>query len=77
MSNVKRGLIVAFLFAVGMFIASFGSAAEKKAADKTIRIGALFPFTGPMALLGNETFNGAIIAADMVNEKRGHRREEN
>jgi len=40
-------------------------------AAETVRIGALFPFTGPLALLGNESFNGASIAADMVNDRGG------
>lgn len=40
------------------------------AADR-VRIGTLFPFSGPLALLGQETFKGATIAADMVNEKGG------
>jgi len=40
---------------------------------ETVRIGALFPFTGPLALLGQESFNGATIAQDMVNEKGGIR----
>jgi branched-chain amino acid transport system substrate-binding protein len=42
------------------------------AAEK-VRIGALFPFSGPLALLGQETFNGSTIAADIVNEKGGIR----
>ncbi|UCF73010.1 MAG: ABC transporter substrate-binding protein [Deltaproteobacteria bacterium] len=40
-------------------------------AAQKVRIGALFPFSGPLALLGQETFNGATIAADMVNDKGG------
>ncbi|MBW1911979.1 MAG: ABC transporter substrate-binding protein, partial [Deltaproteobacteria bacterium] len=40
------------------------------AADR-VKIGALFPFSGPLALLGQETFNGATIAVDIVNEKGG------
>jgi len=40
-------------------------------AAETVRIGALFPFTGTLALLGNESFNGATIAADMVNDTGG------
>jgi len=40
-------------------------------AAETVKIGALFPFTGTLALLGNESFNGADIAADIVNEKGG------
>jgi branched-chain amino acid transport system substrate-binding protein len=37
----------------------------------TISLGALFPFTGNLALLGNEQFNGCEIASDMVNERGG------
>jgi len=40
-------------------------------AAETAKIGALFPFSGPLALLGQESFNGATIAADIVNEKGG------
>ena len=40
-------------------------------AAEPYRIGALYPFTGNLALLGNESFNGATIAEDMVNEKGG------
>lgn len=40
-------------------------------AAETVQIGALFPFSGPLALLGQESFNGATIASDMVNEEGG------
>ncbi|MBW1699213.1 MAG: ABC transporter substrate-binding protein [Deltaproteobacteria bacterium] len=40
------------------------------AAD-TVKIGALFPFSGVLALLGQESYNGATIASDIVNEKGG------
>jgi branched-chain amino acid transport system substrate-binding protein len=40
-------------------------------AAETVQIGALFPFSGELALLGQESFNGATIASDMVNEKGG------
>lgn len=56
------GLMVGAMWVMGMFSLSM-------AAD--YRIGALFPFTGSLALLGNETFNGAVIAQDIVNEKGG------
>jgi len=36
-----------------------------------VKIGALFPFSGPMALLGEETFRGAEVARELVNEKGG------
>lgn len=35
------------------------------------RIGALYPLTGNLALLGNENLNGARIAVDMINEQGG------
>ena len=60
-----NGFLMASLLALGMCISSPAIAAE------TVRIGALFPFTGPLALLGQESFNGATIAADIVNEKGG------
>jgi len=65
---MKKGInrfLVASILVLGMCISSPVIAVE------TIRIGALFPFTGPLALLGHESFNGATIAADMVNEKGG------
>ncbi|MCO5091676.1 ABC transporter substrate-binding protein [Bosea sp. (in: a-proteobacteria)] len=40
-------------------------------AQETWRIGALFPLTGSLALLGNENLNGARIAVEMINEKGG------
>ncbi len=63
---MKRGMIgiLAVLFFV-WGISPLATAAEP------YRIGALFPFTGNLALLGNESFNGATIVEDMVNEKGG------
>jgi branched-chain amino acid transport system substrate-binding protein len=61
------GFWVGALVILMLLISSPGIAAE------TVRIGALFPFTGPLALLGQESFNGATIAQDMVNEKGGIR----
>jgi branched-chain amino acid transport system substrate-binding protein len=65
MRNQRMGWLMALLFALGMCSFSPAIAAEP------YRIGALFPFTGNLALLGNESFNGATIAEDMVNEKGG------
>ncbi|MEU5552587.1 ABC transporter substrate-binding protein [Micromonospora sp. NPDC047793] len=36
-----------------------------------VRLGALFPLTGPNAVLGTETFQGAEIARQMFNERGG------
>ena len=41
------------------------------AAQETWKIGALYPLTGNLALLGNENLNGAQIAVDVVNEAGG------
>ena len=63
----QRSLRLMFVTLLAL-VMGFSSAAM--AAD-TVQLGALFPFTGPLALLGQESFNGAIIATDMVNEKGG------
>ncbi len=40
-------------------------------AQTDVKIGAIFPLTGPLALLGNESFESADLAREMVNEKFG------
>ena len=65
--EMKKG-IYKFLLAALLIL---GIGVLQSAAADAVRIGALFPFTGPLALLGQESFNGATIAADMVNEKGG------
>jgi branched-chain amino acid transport system substrate-binding protein len=65
MRKDKFGFLIAMLVAFMLCISHSAMAAE------TVRIGALFPFTGSLALLGNESFNGATIAADMVNDRGG------
>ncbi|MER1966739.1 ABC transporter substrate-binding protein [Castellaniella sp. GW247-6E4] len=51
-------------------LAAFCAPAVSSAAD-TIKIGTLFPMSGPMALLGNEAFQAAEVAREMVNESGG------
>ena len=63
----KRSMRLMFVPLLAL-VMGFSSAAM--AAD-TVELGALFPFTGPLALLGQESFNGAVIATDLVNEKGG------
>lgn len=65
MKKGVAGFLMALLLGVILCISPAALAAE------TVQIGALFPFSGPLALLGQETFNGATIASDMVNEKGG------
>ncbi|BAL06860.1 MULTISPECIES: ABC transporter substrate-binding protein [Bradyrhizobium] len=59
---MKRFALAALVFAASTFSAD---------AQETWRIGALYPLTGGLALLGNENLNGARIAVDMINEKGG------
>ena len=44
---------------------------QQASAQSEIKIGALFAFSGPLAFLGQETFRGAEIASDMINEQGG------
>jgi branched-chain amino acid transport system substrate-binding protein len=65
MKKSTIGLFVASLLVCVLCISPSVNAAEK------VKIGALFPFSGPLALLGQESFNGATVAADIINEKGG------
>jgi branched-chain amino acid transport system substrate-binding protein len=40
-------------------------------AQQTWKIGALYPLSGPLALLGTENLDGARIAVDMINDRGG------
>ncbi len=51
-------------------IAGLMSASTAQAADP-LKIGVLFPLSGPMALIGNEAYQAAEVARDMINEKGG------
>ncbi|MEH7014121.1 ABC transporter substrate-binding protein [Neobacillus niacini] len=42
-----------------------------KGSNDAIRVGVLFPLTGPLALLGNDSYDAVKVVADMVNEKGG------
>ena len=50
---------------------ALGQALPRRAAAADMKIGALFPYSGPMALLGEETFRGAELAREMINEQGG------
>ncbi|TAM59765.1 amino acid-binding protein [bacterium] len=41
------------------------------AAGPPIKVGAVFPFSGPLALLGQDSFDGANVAMEMINAKGG------
>jgi len=51
---MRKNIIGVLVMCLLVFAVSPGAIA----ADR-VRIGALFPFSGPLALLGQETFNGA------------------
>ena len=40
-------------------------------AQNEVKIGTIFPLTGPLALLGNESFEASDLAREMVNERFG------
>ncbi|MGE4368415.1 MAG: ABC transporter substrate-binding protein [Burkholderiaceae bacterium] len=58
------------VLANGLLCASLFSAGPAMAAEE-LKIGTLFPLSGPMALLGNEAFQAAQVAREMINEQGG------
>lgn len=62
--KMKKLLAVAALFAASVMPLSAQTA-------DTIKVGTLFPLSGPMALLGNEAFQAAQVAREMINERGG------
>jgi len=62
--NVKK------LLASAMLIAATVSPLSAQTTD-SIKVGTLFPLSGPMALLGNEAFQAAQVAREMINERGG------
>ena len=63
---VRKMMIFALLLVLGI-MSSFTAAQ----AQTEIKIGTIFPLTGPLALLGNESFEASDLAREMVNEKFG------
>ena len=64
---LKKVLICSFLLLVfGMM-----SPVSETRAQTEVKIGTIFPLTGPLALLGNESFEASDLAREMVNEKFG------
>lgn len=63
----KSGLrILAGVLLVGVLALS-----STTAAAQTIKVGALYPFSGPLALLGDESFRGLEIAIEEINAAGG------
>src|SRR5712671_5568893 len=64
-----RKLVGTILISAGLLLGAIGAGAQER--PKEWKIGALFPFSGPLAFLGQETFRGASIAAEMINAEGG------
>ena len=58
-----------FAALLGLALVSIGGF-DAKAAD-VFRIGALYPLSGPMALLGTHDMNGVELATEIFNERGG------
>ncbi|HYG91084.1 MAG TPA: ABC transporter substrate-binding protein [Azospirillum sp.] len=56
--------------AAALAAATAGAAVPSQAADP-LKIGVLFPLSGPMALIGNEAYQAAEVARDMINKRGG------
>ena len=59
---VIGGIILGLLLMIGYV---------EKAQCQTLRIGALYPVSGSLALLGDESWRGAEIARQMRNQRGG------
>jgi branched-chain amino acid transport system substrate-binding protein len=65
MRRLSLAILIALLPAPGLLVPSVGAAPEP------IRIGVLYPITGSLALLGEESWRGAEIARQLRNQKGG------
>ena len=65
--GLKKCLVVVVVM---IFVVQLGLVASAHA-QKTVKIGALWPISGPIAEDGQENLRGARIAAEMQNEKGG------
>ena len=67
----KRLVVVAVTASLAMLAACGGSAGSGSDGDGPIRVGALYPTSGSLALLGEESWRGAHIAEMLRNEEGG------
>ncbi len=66
-----RKLTVLFTLATTVVAAFIGVGRAQAQTPTEWKVGALFAFSGPLAFLGQETFRGAEIASQIVNEHGG------
>lgn len=70
--QARRRLLQGGLGALGLALAGGEALAQSRAAGaQELRIGALYPFAGPLALLGDESFRGLELAVEARNEAGG------
>ncbi|HSB04676.1 MAG TPA: ABC transporter substrate-binding protein, partial [Thermodesulfobacteriota bacterium] len=60
-----------FLWSFLIFLVVMVGSWNETQAQTEVKIGTIFPLTGPLALLGNESFEASDLAREMVNEKFG------
>jgi branched-chain amino acid transport system substrate-binding protein len=63
----RSGKLITALLSLALMVALPFSAK----AEDVFKIGALYPLSGPMALLGNHDMNGVELATDIFNERGG------
>jgi len=64
---MKKGLMLVFC----LFIATTIIVPGKAVLAQPLRIGTLFPFSGPIALYGNWCYQGVLIASEIINDRGG------
>ena len=67
-----RKLCLVLSLASALVALGAGLDGARAQAPKEWKIGALFAFSGPLAFLGQETFRGAEIASQIINEAGGN-----
>lgn len=60
-----------FIVVVMLFCFALSGTAAAQSSKGPLRIGVLYPFSGPLAFAGEKSLQGIQIAADMINEKGG------
>lgn len=69
--NKKLVLLIVSVFTVLLVAGCGGGQSKETAGKEPIKVGALFPLSGNMALLGEESYRGVEMAAKVRNEKGG------
>ncbi|HQU01044.1 MAG TPA: amino acid-binding protein, partial [Acetobacteraceae bacterium] len=69
---LSRRALIAGLAASSAAVPAVARAAGKQPApDLPLVVGSIFPFSGPLALVGDEAFRGVTLAVDAINGAGG------